>query len=169
MPGIWAPKCARIPAQKNRRSGPHPSQKTGRLLPHVCPGGFTSNTALLMLGPPPCCRHFGGRFKPSSQLSTASLNAIEALVYPSGKAAAPALLVTELYRQKRCPYSGHEIKTWLLNPCLHFWTLQPTLLQHSLRSRREQDSSYRKNCKLQHKAHFVALCPLPHDNHMTIT
>ena len=30
VPGIWAPECARIPAQENRRSGTHPSQKTGR-------------------------------------------------------------------------------------------------------------------------------------------
>ena len=29
------------------------------------------------------------------------------------------LLVTELYRQKRCPYSGHEIRTSFSNTCLH--------------------------------------------------
>ena len=52
VPGIWAPKCAQIPAQENRRGGLHPSQKTGRLLMHFCPGSFTSSTALLMLGPP---------------------------------------------------------------------------------------------------------------------
>ena len=52
MPGIWVPKRARIPAQKNRRTGPHLSQKMGRLLLHLCPGSFTSSTAFLMLGPP---------------------------------------------------------------------------------------------------------------------
>ena len=89
VPGIWAPKCARIPAQKNRRSGPRPSQKTGCLLLHFCPGNLTSSTALLMLGSPPCCRYLGGTCNPSSQQPTASLNAVEALVSSSGKAAAP--------------------------------------------------------------------------------
>ena len=51
--GIRAHFAAQIPAQQNRRSEPHPSQKTGRLLMHFCPGSFTSSTALLMLGPPP--------------------------------------------------------------------------------------------------------------------
>ena len=63
MPGIWAPKRARIPAQENRRGGPRPSQKTGRLLLHFSPGNLTSSTALLMLGPPPCCRYLGGHIQ----------------------------------------------------------------------------------------------------------
>ena len=60
VPGIWASKCAQIPAQENRWGRPHPSQKTGRFLLHFCPGNLTSSRALPMLGPPPCCRYLGG-------------------------------------------------------------------------------------------------------------
>ena len=110
VPGIWAPKRARIPAQKNRRSGPYPSQKTGRLLLHSCLGNLTSSMALFMVGPPPCCRYLGGTYKPSSPLCTASLGAVEALVCSSGTAAAPAQQVTTLHRQKRIPDSGHDLR-----------------------------------------------------------
>ena len=110
VPGIWAPKRARIPAQKNRRSRPHPSQKTGRLLLHSCLGNLTSSMALLMLGPPPCCRYLGGTYKPSSPLFTASLGAVEALVCSSGTAAAPEQQVTTLHRQKQVPHSGFGFK-----------------------------------------------------------
>ena len=58
-PGIWAPKCARIPAQKNQGSWPHPFPKAGRLLLHVRPANLTPSTALLMLGTPPGCWHRG--------------------------------------------------------------------------------------------------------------
>ena len=110
-PGIWAPKCARIPAQKNQGNWSHPFQKAGRLLLHVRPANLTPSTALLMLGPSPGCWYRGCIRKPSSQLQAASYNVEEALVSSISKTAAPAHTVTALHRQKRVPYSGSDSKT----------------------------------------------------------